>query len=208
MGLAGNLASAQRGLETSVSPAPSPLEAALRAAEVRADRLAAELGQLKESLRTEVSKAREQARREAAAEFAANDLDRSQMLAEALHGARDDFREAIAAGAEEIAIELARTCIEKFVALSGDEPHWLTRVVAAQLSKLEEQTVTALHVPPGTVGEDAETVLRSQLPPGATLVPDPRLKPGTARIALKVGEIFVDPRAGAAQLLNLLDEGL
>jgi hypothetical protein len=207
-GLAADLASVQGGSGNGRTPEPSPLEAALRAAEVRADRLAAELDKIKAAMQTQVGEAREQARREAAAAFAADDKARSQMIAAGLQGARDDFRRALSAGAEDIAIKLARDGIEKLVTLRSDEPDWLARVIQSQLAKLEAQTVIALHLPQDALGMDAEETLRSQLPPGAQLISDPRLKPCTARIVLKIGEVFVDPRAGAAQLLSLLDEGL
>lgn len=187
--------------QAAVPKAPSPLESALAEARAQVRGLQADLAAMEEGRQAEVAEAREAGRRQALDEFRAADQDRTAVLERALLLAREDFQRGLEEACGPLAARLAIHALERLVRVEDEEGRWLARSIARRLDDLSAETLVALHVAPGD-GPDVSPDV--SLPAGAALVPDATQRPGTARLALRLGEISIDPAEGLARILGVL----
>ena len=192
---------ASAGQDGTGATEPDPLQIALDAALGRERSLQTELEHFRRSLQQRLDDAREEGRKVAATEFAAQDAERTALMERALHAARADFDNTFRSAVEGIALELTRSALEKFVDLRSEEENWLARIIEKRIASLERSAIVALHVPPDSFGpDDAASSLANM-----AIREDPCLRPGTARIELRIGEVLIDPRAGLQTLSAILD---
>ncbi len=130
----------------------------------------------------------------------------AERLGEALDDARRAFSRTLDAAVLPLAADLAATALRRLVEERQDETDWLLRHLQHCLTELAGQRSVAVRLPPGPVGEAALAALASIPHRSAVLTIDPKLKPGTARIELEMGEIEIAPEAGLATLLALLEQ--
>lgn len=208
----GTARGARLGLALPPQPAPVP-EPDARELEIAG--LAAECGDLRRQLRDlerrredECEAARAGAREEAAREFRQDDARRVEALAAALDTSLAAFEARLVETARELAPRLAQSALARLVQVRAAEPDWLLRVIERRLDRLDAQAVVSLHLAADDASEDVVGQLRARFPAKVAIACDPALKPGTARIGLRLGEVAIDPAAGAAHLLAILDEGL
>ncbi len=156
---------------------------------------------------SELEAARTEARQAAAREFRQDDARRVEALTAALTAAVASLEMGLTTAARDLAPRLAHNALARLVQVREVERDWLLRVIERRLDRLDAQAVVGLHLSAGEVSEDALRQLRERFPAKVEIACDPALRPGTARIGLRLGAVAVDPAAGAAHLLAILDAG-
>lgn len=146
------------------------------------------------------------ARAAAAHDFKRDDSRRIEILAAAVEASLSLFKAHLITQSRGLAPALARQALEQLVRGREVEADWLARVIERRLETLTRQSVVSVAIAREDFGDAVVQQLSRQLAAGAAVIADPSLKPGTARIVLRLGEVVVDPAAGVDRLLAMLDE--
>jgi flagellar biosynthesis/type III secretory pathway protein FliH len=154
----------------------------------------------------ELSAAHTMAKEEAAREHVTNDRRRANALDAALANAQQKFEGAIAGQIAPLAAQVAAHAFAKLVMLRQGDEDWLARVVDRRLKDIRAASVFALHLAPEDAGSALTAALRESGRQSVPVNPDSTLKPGTAKIVLKLGEIDICPADGAGEVFQCLAE--
>ncbi|MDR3438089.1 hypothetical protein [Telmatospirillum sp.] len=178
-------------------PETSAALEALAAARAENEGLRARLQQIESEARAEVARAREAGRREAAAEHVRNDDAQLAELSAALVIARESFVAELQDSVQPLAAQLAGAALQRLVDMRRDDEDWLLRVVARRLADIDPASVIAVVLP------ESYRVMADQLevPTGTTVVFEPSLPAGSARIDLRMGGVPIRIEEGLARVL-------
>ncbi|ARR56349.1 hypothetical protein HY78_24265 [Rhizorhabdus wittichii DC-6] len=169
--------------------------------------LRAEIADLRARWADELAAAERRAREAAARDHVRDDAQRLDVLVGALTAARQQFEAKLVSAVERSATDLAVLAMGKLFEVRANDAELLARVVTRRLGDLDEKTVVELQLAPadadGAVGEE----ITAMLPTGTRVVSDPTLRPGTARLQLRLGSAVIDPAAGFERLHALLAKG-
>lgn len=153
----------------------------------------------------ELADAYGRARADAAEQHVRDDAKMSAAMIEGLAKARETFDASLCEHAGELGSQLASVALGRLVAESDVEREWLVRSIARRVADLRAGAIVAVHMAPKDLTEAVLTQVRAALPVGTEIVPDPEIEPGTARFALKLGTVTIDPRKGLRALLEAID---
>jgi len=162
--------------------------------------LLSQITRMREDWRSELSKAREAAQAEAAAQHIRNDERNVALLAQALDEAKSDFHVGLA-DLRSTAVTLAAATIRRLVDLRDNDAQWLADAIKRRLSELEGQVAVGIALPQALRSD----VGRMELPSELQLEFDHTLEPGAARIDLRLGAIPIRTRDGLIRLLEFLE---
>lgn len=195
------------GQEPPGPPEPSRQDLEIAGLRRENDALRGEIATLRAAWQDELSRAEARARDEAGQSHVRDDALQRTMLGEALQGARLHFENELLPLVGQWATEIAMLALEKLVSLRQGDDDWLARVVARRLAALDADAVIALHLSPSDRDGEDNAALPAGLPPGTRIETDPTLRPGMARLQLRLGTIDIDPAAGFVRLRDMLDAG-
>jgi len=164
--------------------------------------LRAELAQLREEWCSALQDTRVSARAEAAAAHVADDERRLRALAAALESASAQFDDYLAGQLASSAATLAAAAFARLVSLRQSDQDWLAQIIRHRLAQVQARSGIAIHVSPELVPEMSDQVW----PDGCEVVADPTISRAKALIKLSLGQIQIDPAAGASRLGAVLAE--
>lgn len=192
--------------EPALAP-PSKQEVALAEMARENDILRSEIARLRQNWADELASAERRAREAAARDHVRDDAARIEMLGRTLAEARQRFGTDLIALTKRSATELSAAAMAKLFDLRADDVDLLARVVERRLADLDEQAIVELRLSPKDADGAVGTEIMARMPEGTRIVTDPALRPGTARIHLRLGAALIDPAAGFARLCAVLAEG-
>jgi flagellar biosynthesis/type III secretory pathway protein FliH len=195
-------AAPQVGIEEPAVPSAQEIEIA---------RLENENGELKRQLKsmqaahvTDLEKARRKAFEEAAGQHVRDDARAFDAIDRALSVANRQFESFLSGSSGPAATKLAATAVARLVELRREDEDWLARVTLQRMSSIAANARMVIHVAPD-VGAIMEESLAANGRSDVEVKIDKSIAPGTARIALRLGEIDIDPSQGAAAIIALLE---
>lgn len=165
-----------------------------------------DLAALRQDWDEALSAAEMRAREVAARAHVADDGAQLRALSGALDAAAATFETALNGGIAQGARMLASDALARLVKPVASDSEWLARAIERRLGELRSQTVVAVHVPISLDEALLARVAASHLG-GVTIIPDPGLQAGTARIALRLGQIELDLRRGIGEILQHIEQG-
>ncbi len=189
-------------------PEPDPRDLEIARLQAECDALQQKLAAAEQRWTKELESLRAAAKKEAADQFERDDAARVRALEAALEAGAAAFRSLLIEGARQLAPRLAQHALGRLVEVRKADADWLLRAIERRLDGLASRTVTGLHVAAGDLSEPILAALAERCGSGVAIQADPSLKAGTARLVLRLGEVVVDPAAGAERLLAALAEGL
>lgn len=204
----GEQGAAMAQAEQDAPPAPAPPsreQLEIRRLSDESSALRQELALLRKDWDSALAEAEARARETASRQHIADDAAALAALREGATAARKTFDGALQAGLESTAHGLAVEALARLVIPQANEDAWLARSIQRRMGELRKQAVVSLRVP-GGLNPALIAGLRAELPAGATIEIDPALKPGTARIVLRLGRIEIDPSRGLQEALALIAE--
>lgn len=185
-----------------VGPAPeaNAVLDAWAAVQAENEDLRARLEQLQREMPNELARARAQGRSEAAAEHVRNDEAQLAALSAALVAAREGFIAELQGSCQTLAGQLASEALQRLVATRRDEKDLLLRIVAQRLADLDAASVVAIVLP-----ETCRAIVHQlDAAAGTSVVFDPSLSAGSARINLTMGGIPIRIEDGLARVIAVL----
>jgi len=186
------------------TPQADAMQHALAGAQAENEELRARLHQFEVTLRDQLAQAREAGRRQAAEEHVRNDDAQLAELSAALSRARESFVDELRDGVQAFAVQLACAALQRLVDVQSDDSAWLMRIVARRLAEIDSESVVAVVLP-----EKCRAIaLQLEAPAGASVVFDPGMSGGHARINLRVGGIPIRIEDGLTRLLTALNPEL
>lgn len=186
---------------------PSPEEIQLAAAHKENAELRSRLANQQSEWQTELAKAKEEARREAAAQHVHNDKKLLEILSKSLEVAKQRFEHELRLTLQPAVTSLAKVAIQRFVQMRENDEDWLSRVIARRLETIQAQTIVMVSVPECTRTGDGQMLGQAEMPKGTKIEFDPSLVAGNARIDLNFGSIPIRAGEGLRRLLAQIDEG-
>lgn len=201
------LTTADPGVAPAAVPEPDERDLELARLRVERDSLRKQLAAAEQKWDQDLSEIATQSRKAAALEFQQDDDRRFEALVSAVEGALTAFQDSLIAGAQELAPRLARLALERLVKAREAESDWLRRTIEQRLDRLAAGSVIALQIAAADCSDDLVRRLSQRFAPGVEVTADPALKPGTARIVLRLGEVPIDFAGGVKQLVALLANG-
>ena len=183
--------------------APDPKDLALEAMARENERLVASVARIEARLADDVARAREEARREAAAAHQSNDAKRLEVMAATLAAARESFEDVLSTSARTLAVQVAVAALGQLVDLRADDEEWLARVIQRRMARLDTGATVTLVLP-----ANAEALAsRLELGPDVGVRIDSAQSDGAARIELAMGEIPVSLADGWSRILAVIGTG-
>ena len=164
-----------------------------------------QLALMRQTWQSELQAAEDHAREAAAQEHRSDDQARLAALHRALDVANDAFTAMLGQSTESLALALAGDALVRLVEPQQVEQQWLQRSIMARIAELRAQSILALHLP-ADFDETLLAGLTAQLSAKLIVVRDPQQPPGTARIALRLGQVEIAPDRGLAGVLAILAE--
>lgn len=153
----------------------------------------------------EIETAYHKALEEAASRHVRDDARLLDALDRAFSAAARQFDSFLSGSCGPAAAKLAAAGFGKLVALRQQDEDWLAQIVMRRLNAIAADAAITLHVAPD-IGEAVEKALAAAGRTDVALKLDKSVSPGTARIALKLGEIVIDPSQGAAAIMAVLED--
>jgi flagellar biosynthesis/type III secretory pathway protein FliH len=171
------------------------------------DELRRKLDELEQSWQQRSDELRDEAHKAAEQEFARDDHSRILTLTTGIESAIAAFEVQLANYATGLTPRLAQHALNQLVKVRKDEADWLSRAIERRLDSLSSHAVVAIVLASDDVSEDILATVSKRFRSKAEVTTDPTLKPGTARIILRMGEIQIDPQHGLEQLVAMLGDG-
>ena len=190
------------------APGPSPLsdeQLEIRRLKDETESLASKLHALQDDWDQKIAAARASAKTEAAQMHQRNDAQLLEALERCLTDAKAKFESTLVEQVEPLSASLAAHALQRLIEAEQDETEWLARVVSRRLETLAGHAIVAVHIAPGDTSERLKTALEGYIGQALAVDIDTALRPGTAKIVLRLGEVEVNPGGGARELLQLLE---
>lgn len=178
-------------------------------------RLIDRLGELEDALAEQqrdwndaLTKGVREAKEAAAREHVEDEQRRFDVLVETLSDTRLGFESRLHGECAALAQSMALHGFERLVQAGAEEKDWLGRLVARRVGEIAASAIVAIRLPASEYSPTQTNRLRELIPPGTRVELDSDMAPGGARIELQLGEVAIEPAAGAARIAALIAEGI